>query len=130
MATQLMNVNDTTCPRCLAKPGQRCTDVSFDGTEKLEQGHAERQNLARLGPCPHCGAGVGEPCFSKRKGVRLYEYWSRMECLAFRCDFCGAIPGDLCHDRAGYERGPHKCRTEAAEAAATLYEEDGDDEQS
>ena len=125
-----MNVNDTICPLCLAQAGEPCTEVSFDKTGNLEQGHAERRNLARLGPCPRCGADVGEPCSGKRKGIQLIEHWSRMECVAFRCDRCGAMPGDLCHDRSGHDRGPHKCRTEAARAAATLYEEDRDDEQS
>ena len=100
-----MNVNDAICPLCLAQPGQPCVDVALGG--ELQQGHAERQNLARLGPCSHCGADVGEPCFQKRKGVLLFEHWSRMECLAYSCDYCGALPGDLCNTPAGQVRGPH-----------------------
>ena len=35
---------------------------------------------------------VGEPCYSKRKGIQLIECWSRMECQAFRCDHCEITP--------------------------------------
>ena len=108
-----MNVNDATCPLCLAEPGQPCVT---DGIPQLAASHAERQHLARLGPCPRCGAGVGEPCFQKNKGFLLLEHWSRMECLAVSCDYCGALPRDLCHDSSGNERSPHKRRVEWAKA--------------
>ena len=111
-----MNANDATCPLCRAKPGQLCTEVSVHGFGRLKQAHAERQHLARLGPCSRCGADVGEPCFQKNKGFLLIEHWSRMECLAVSCDYCIALPGDLCRDSSGHERGPHKCRVEWAKA--------------
>ncbi len=112
-----MNANGVICHRCLASPGQLCTEVSLHGTQQLKQVHPERENLARLGPCTHCGAAVGEPCFHKKKGILLYEHWSRMECLAVRCDWCRALPGNLCLDAAGKVRGPHKCRVDAGKAA-------------
>ena len=117
-----MNANDATCPLCHAKPGQLCTEVSLHGFERLKQAHAERQRLARLGPCQRCGADVGEPCFTKRKGPLLIEHWSRMECLAFLCEVCGAGLGELCTAASGKVRGPHKVRVETGRLRAPVPE--------
>ena len=111
-----MNINDATCPLCLAEPGQPCVTA---GAPELAASHAERQHLARLGACPRCGAGVGEPCFQKKKGFLLLEHWSRMECLAVSCEYCGASAGDLCTSPGGI-RGPHRCRVAEAEAVAAF----------
>ena len=114
-----MNVHDATCPLCRAKPGQLCRNAD---SRELEAAHAERQNLARLGPCSRCGADVGEPCSSKRKGMSLYECWVRMECLGVSCGYCWAVAGDLCRTPGGQVRGPHMCRIDVAKRSATVAE--------
>ena len=111
----LMNANDATCPLCLAEPGQPCLT---DGIQELASSHAEREHLARLGPCSRCGADAGEPCYSERKGIQLIECWSRMLCLAVSCGYCWAVAGDLCRTPGGQVRSPHACRIKAAKAVS------------
>ena len=109
-----MNVNDAQCPRCLAKPGRLCFDVDLGG--EPEAAHAERQTLARLGPCPRCGAPVGDPCYSKSRGILLLVHWPRVECLVVSCGYCWAVAGDRCTTSDGQACRPHKIRLDAGRA--------------
>jgi len=63
MSSQVHPVTAIPCPTCQAQPGQWCRRPS--GHRAMDLHKARRDAADYCAPCPHCGAGAGEPCIGR-----------------------------------------------------------------